>query len=255
MSHPVLYEHPLNERIRILLRLEYFFSQASHFRNEAALWDSQAGVSAIIEILSILERNDVKSEILKELERHISSLSRYLDTPTIDRKRLDHTLDKLNAQVKKLHTITTKCGTDCRDNELLTNIRQRTNISGGTCGFDIPAYHYWLNQPTETRSECISHWLSEFRPIQEGIHLLLTTLRNSAFFEQKTAESGFFQQVLDPQHPCQLLRIALPIDCGTYPEVSGSKHRINIRLLSFPESGRPKQISHNFDFDICCCVI
>ncbi len=255
MSTPVIYEHPLNERIRIFLRLEYFFLQAQHFRNAPALWDSQAGLSSIIEIMSIMDRTDVRSEILKELERHINTLSRLSHTPSIDNKRLDSTLDKLNKQVQKMQQVTTKWGSACRDNDLLISIRQRTAISGGACGFDIPAYHYWLHQPEITRNGALTQWFSEFRPLQDGIHLLLNMLRTSTFFEQKNALGGVFQQILDPIHPCQLLRIALPVECGAYPEVSGSKHRVNIRFLAFPDAGRAKQVNDDIEFDICCCVI
>lgn len=255
MSTPIIYEHPLSERIRVFLRLEYFFLQAQHFRNAQASWDSQAGLSAIIEIMSIIDRTDIRSEILKELERHINNLSRLQHTPSIDQKRLDSTLDKLHTQAKKMQQIATKWVSVCRDSDLLTSIRQRTVISGGACGFDIPAYHYWLHQPAMTRSGALTQWFSEFRPLQDGIHLLLNMLRTSTFFEQKNAIGGIFQQALDPLHPCQLLRIALPVDSRAYPEVSGSKHRINIRFLAFPDAGRAKQMTDDVEFDICCCVI
>lgn len=255
MSTPIIYEHPLSERIRVFLRLEYFFLQAQHFRNAQASWDSQAGLSAIIEIMSIMDRTDVRSEILKELERHTNNLMRLQNTPSVDRKRLDNTLDKLNTQAKKMQQISTKWASVCRDNDLLTSIRQRTVISAGACGFDIPAYHYWLNQPVLTRSGALTQWFSEFRPLQDGIYLLLNMLRTSTFFEQKNAVGGVFQQTLDPVNPCQLLRIALPVDSPAYPEVSGSKHRINIRFLAFPDAGRPKQMTDDVEFDICCCVI
>lgn len=255
MSTLIIYEHPLSERIRAFLRLEYFFLQAQHFRNEQASWDSQAGLNAIIEIMAILDRTDVRSEILKELERHINNLSRLRDSPTIDRKRLENTLEKLTVQVKKMQESSTKWGSACRDHDLLTNIRQRTAISGGACGFDIPAYHYWLHQPVMTRSGALTQWFSEFRPLQDGIHLLLNMLRTSTFFEQKQAIGGVHPQALDPLHPCQLLRIALPTTSGVYPEVSGNKHRINIRFLSFPETGRAKQVMDDIEFDLCYCVI
>lgn len=255
MSTPIIYEHPLSERIRVFLRLEYFFLQAQHFRNAPASWDSQAGLSPIIEILFILDRTDVRSEILKELDRHITNFSRLKDTAGIDHKRLNTTLDKLTAQAKKMQDTPSKLNSACRENDLLTSIRQRTAISGGACGFDIPAYHYWLHQPILTRSNALTQWFSEFRPLQEGIYLLLNMLRTSTFFEQKNAVGGIFQQALDPTHPCQLLRVALPVHSGIYPEISGNKHRINIRFLTFPETGRAKQMMNDVEFDICYCMI
>lgn len=255
MSSSILYEQPLNERMRIFLRLEHLFYQVVHFQHGTSVWDSHASVSALIEILSILDRSDIRTEVLKELDRHVGGLSRLLDTPSVDRQRLDKALKQLSNQIQKMQRLPNKLGAQIRDNDLLNSVRQRTLIMGGTCGFDIPAYHYWLNQPTQTKMDCLSHWLSEILPLQEGIELLLSLTRNSALFERQFAESGFFQRSLDTQNPCQLLRIVMPAESGAYPEVSGNKHRVNVRFLSYTEVGRPKQISYNLEFDLSSCSI
>lgn len=255
MPNSILYEQPLNERIRAFLRLEYLFSQVTHFQRGCSLWDSHASVTALIEILTILDRTDIRSEVLKELDRHISGLSRLLNTPGVDRDRLDNTLQELTAQQQKILVLPGKMNSDIKDNDLLNSVRQRTVITGGTCGFDIPSYHFWLNQSMTTKTECLSRWVSEIQPLINAITALLDLTRNSAFFEVQTAENGFFQRSLDTQNPCQLLRIILPPDANTYPEVSGNKHRINVRFLTYTESGRPKQLEDPFEFEMSCCAI
>lgn len=255
MSTLILYEQPLNERIRIFLRLEHFFSQALHFRGGVSNWDSQASIDALVEILFILDRMDIRSEVIKELERHMGSLSRLMDTPSIDHQRLDILLGRLSQQVQKMQHFSGKFGSELRDNELLISIRQRAAVAGGTCGFDLPAYHFWLNQPLDTRIHQLSHWMSEFSPLHDGITLALSTIRNSVDFKQEIAHGGIFLKTLDPQHPCQLLRISLPSHMPVYPEVSGSKHRVNVRFLEFPETGRPRQVVHDIEFGLSCCAI
>lgn len=255
MSIPVLYEQPLNERMRVFLRLEHLFSQVYHFQHGTSTWDSHASVSALIEILGILDRSDIRSEILKELDRHIAGLSRLLDTPAVDRQSLDRALEQLNTQVQILQRLPSKLSSDIRENDLLNSVRQRTLIMGGTCGFDIPAYHYWLNQSPQEKSESLSLWMATINPLHHSIDLLLKLTRTSALFERQEAVSGFFQKTLDTQNPCQLLRISLPASSGSYPEVSGNKHRVNVRFLAYTESGRPKQISHPIEFELSCCSI
>jgi cell division protein ZapD len=255
MSSAILYEYPLNERIRAFLRLEYFFLQIQHFLAGTTSIDTQAGIAVLIEILTVLERNDIRTEVLKELDRHTLALSRLLDTPAVDRQRLNQILEKLTTQTQQLQRIPNKLGFDMRDKELLSSIRQRTVIAVGTCGFDLPAYHYLLNQPTKVHNEYLSRYLSEFKPLQESIDLLLSLLRSSALFDRQAAEGGFYQRTLDPQNPCLLLRICMPPHCGVYPEVSGSKHRVNLRFLAFSETERPKQVDHRQEFDISCCVL
>ena len=46
-------------------------------------------------------------------------------------------------------------------------IKQRTSIPGGACEFDLPSYHYWLNQSAETRRGDIENWLAQFQPIYD----------------------------------------------------------------------------------------
>lgn len=255
MSSAILYEHPLNERMRTLLRLEQLFAQLHHFQDGFSLWDSQASVTTLIEILGILERLDIRSEVLKELDRHIVGLSRLMDTPAVDRGRLEDTLTELHEQFRQIQRLPNKLSSDMRENDLLNAIRQKMLLTGGTCGFDIPAYHYWLHQPAHVKGECLTRWIDEISPLNGAIELLLTLIRNSALFVTHSAHLGLFQQSLDIQQPCQLLRVSLPADSTVYPEVSGNKHRINIRFLSFSELSKPKQVTTNLEFQMSCCAI
>lgn len=250
----IIYEHPLNERIRVFLRLEHFFSHVHYFLQGNSAIDTHSGITALIEILLVLERMDVRSELLKELDKQISGLSKLFDTPAVDTIRLDAILDRLSQQFQKLQQVSNKKLAEVRDLELLTSIRQRAAI-GGNSGLDLPAYHYLLNQPSSIRSDYLARWAAEFDPLKQGIELLLSMLRSSALFDSHVAENGFYQKVLDSQNPCQLLRICMPQYSQAYPEVSGSKHRINIRFLVFNETERAKQITEKQPFELSCCVI
>ena len=64
----IVYEQPLNERMRTLLRLEHLFDQTNHALKESSAWDHRRAVSGIIEILSLLERADLKTEFIKEID-------------------------------------------------------------------------------------------------------------------------------------------------------------------------------------------
>jgi len=254
MSSAIVYEHPLNERIRVFLRLEHFFHNVQFFLHGTNPVETQAGITALIEILTVLERTDVRSELLKELDRQISGLSKLFDAPAVDKLRLDAILEKLSDHIQQLQEAPSKNLSEVRDLELLNSIRQRAALAG-TCGFDLPAYHYLVNQPTDLRNEYLSRWSSDLSPLKNSIELLLSMLRSSALFDRQIAENGFYQRVLDSQNPCQLLRICMPPNSGVYPEVSGSKHRVNIRFLTFTEHERAKQINERQEFDLSCCVI
>ena len=255
MSTHIEYEYPLNERTRTLLRLESYFSQATHFLHQPSTWDSQVCMSSLIELLNHLDRHDLRGELLKELERHFSRFTRLLQTPAIDHERLTLTLDELTSQIQILHGMSVKAHQDLRAYELLNIIRQRTTLLGTSGSFDIPAYHQWLHQSKNKRVDQLKVWLQSLSPLQEGIDLLLRIIRNSGIFEPKSAESGFYQRSFESQMNCHLVQTRLPKSEVVFPEVSGGKHRLCIRFLSMPSSGRPKQTDQTVNFDVCFCIL
>lgn len=253
---PILYEHPLNERMRVFMRLEYFFQEIAHFTHKQSIWDCQAAVFAFIEILNILDRNDVRSELLKELERHIVFLKGLLDTPDIDTEKLNATLSDLDEKLTAVHQISGKLGKELKQDDLLNNVRQRTSLSHWTCGFDLPAFYHWIHQPVSIRETRFEQWLEEFKPIQSSISSLLKFIRNSAEFKEYCAEEGVFQLSLDGQQPMQMVRIFLPAESHYFPEISGGKHRINIRFMEHinPQL-RPTPTHDIVEFEMSCCGI
>ena len=81
---PVIYEHPLHERVRTFLRLEFLFEQAGYHAARDSVWSSRAAIDNVLDILAIISRGDVRSEALKELEKHASVLGQYQFRPDVD---------------------------------------------------------------------------------------------------------------------------------------------------------------------------
>lgn len=256
MQRPILYEFPLNERMRNFMRLENYFSQINYFSQNGAMWDSQTCLLVLIEILNIIDRNDIRSEVTKELERNIATLSALIDAPEVNSTRLKQTLDELQTQLHAVQHVSGKITRSLREDDLLNSIKQRVAIASSVNSFDIPGFYYWLNQPASVRHAQVTQWIAELNPIENGIILLNTLLRDSSFFEPQFAESGFFQKSLNAQQACQMVRIAVPADANYFPEASGSKHRISIRFLSYENTNqRPCQVPDNINFSISCCTI
>ena len=126
MQRNIIYEHPLNERIRTILRLEFLFRQIKHFMSGTTAWDSRAALANIMDVLTVFGRGDLKTELIKELERHSGNLVRHIETPGIDQAQLKnilHWLDKLRGV---LHDKEGPLGQELRDSEFLNAIRQRS---------------------------------------------------------------------------------------------------------------------------------
>jgi cell division protein ZapD len=69
----VLYEYPFNESIRTMLRLEHLFDRLGQLLPRDAPVDHHFALATLFEIMDVASRADLKSDLLKELERHRAS--------------------------------------------------------------------------------------------------------------------------------------------------------------------------------------
>ncbi len=257
MHNKVIYEQPLNERVRTFLRLEFLFKQARHYLQGEAVWNSRAALTALLDILNIVAgKTDLKTEILKELERHTAYLGELEGKPGVDRGRLTEILDDLETLLDALHGSTRQIGQELRQNDFLNSIRQRSTLPGGTCDFDIPAYHHWLQSPAAERNADLAAWFDHLDIVEQSISLIMHLIRGSTVPKQATAEGGFYLVVPESAATCQLVRIILPADAGCFPEISGGKHRVTIRFMEQAAlESRPVAVSHDVAFELTCCTI
>jgi cell division protein ZapD len=251
----VLYEFPLNERIRVFMRLEQLFQQVDHFMIGTSIWECRAVITTLMEILTIFSRNDLKSEALKELDRHNSVLSKMADNQKIDHAKLRQILQQLEKISGELYDTPGKIGHSLMENELFKSISQRSSIPGGTCAFDLPAYHHWLQRDEDLRRADLDKWLEPFHTIRTAIDLVLNFVRSSASPSSEHAHAGFYQKTLDHSLPFQLLRVGLPRKQNYFAEISGGKHRFTIRFMTVNATERPTQSNDEIDFQLTCCIL
>lgn len=240
--------------MRTFIRLEHLFAQVGHFIKGSSEWDSRAAVQALLDALTIYSRSDVRSELLKELERHHKVLARIARSQGIDREKLQATVDKIDLLRHRIREVNGKLGAQLVECGLFKSILQRSAIPGGTCCFDLPGYHYWLQQPPAHRQQDLSLWLEPLMPIEEGIVFVLDTIRKSALPSQEYAQAGFFQQSLDRSLPFQMIRISLDRSLPYFAEISGGKHRFTIRFLELEFLEKPRQTNANVPFRLTRCL-
>jgi cell division protein ZapD len=147
----ISYDFPLNERVRTLLRLEDLYAKLLCFIDRSTATDHQAALSVLFEILEVASRSDLKSELLQELERQKRQLSALRNNPEISEQALDTVLDEIESASSGVLNMGGKVGQHLRENEWLMSIKQRAGIPGGTCEFDLPSYHHWLQQDAMLR--------------------------------------------------------------------------------------------------------
>jgi cell division protein ZapD len=251
----LVFEQPLNERMRTFLRLDFLYNQALYHNEMASPWGSRAAMSSLIDILSITTRGDVRSDVLKELESQLTTLNEFQSNPGVDSQRLKSLISNLTRLRTDLMSAGSAFLQPLRDSEFLSAIKHRSAIPGGTCEFDLPDYYFWLTQPEEARMRAFNQWLGLLRPMCDAIAELLWLTRQNGRNRQETAKAGSFSITFERDNPLQLLRISLPASAGLYPEISGSHHRCSMRFLSWNGlASRPTQTQSDVTFLLSCCA-
>jgi cell division protein ZapD len=249
----IRYEHPLNERIRTLMRLEDLFSRARFFAAQEAAPDHHAALLSLFEITDVAARADLKADLLQELERQKAVLTPLRSNPAIDQAALEALLAESDSVASQLHAQQGKVGTHLRDNEWLMAIKQRTGIPGGVCEFDLPAYHYWLNRSAEERRRDLAQWIEPFAPIAAGISIVLRLLRENGRTSPHVAHHGVFQLMLTTTKVAQLLRLTLDRSLPCVPEISANKYALNIRFIGVSGMDRGTVYDRDVEFELAFC--
>ena len=247
----IVYEFPLNERVRTLLRIENLYQRARYFKSKNESQDHHVAILSLFEILDVAGRADLKSELSQELERKKSQLDSLKDNPSVEQSKLASIISDTEKAISGLLNTSGKTGQELRENEWLMAIRQRTAIPGGVCEFDLPSYHHWMHLPPEARKRDLDNWLAPFEPMRAGVNLILRLLRESGKTTHQRAEQGKFQQMLAGRL-AQMLRLELDDSCDCVPEVSANKYAINIRFATFSDSQR-KTSDEDIDFELTFC--
>ncbi len=256
MTDTIIYEQPLNERIRTFLRIEFLFKRIDLMLQEGSIAQHRDALTNLLSILSIFERGDLKQEIIKELERLTAMLTALENKPGVDMNALNDLLGDLDQILDGLHLKKKAIGQTLRDNEFLSSIRQRATIAGGSCDFDLPAYHYWLEHTSgDLQKQQLLAWIEQIESARSAIDLALKLIRSSTHFENILASAGFYQQSLDSDQPHQLIRIKIAKNLHCYPEISGGKHRFTVRFIKFDIEQRAKQVSDDIEFSLSCCFM
>ncbi len=250
----VLYEYPLSESIRTLLRLEHLFDRLGQLVARDAPVDHHFALVTIFEIMDVASRADIKSDLLKELERHRAQLQSYRGHPGISEAALDGITARIEHAFNGLNQLQGKAGQVLASNDWLMSIRSRINIPGGTCEFDLPAYYAWQQHAPEKRRADLQGWMATLTPLAEALQVLLGLLRDSGTPQRMVAPGGQYQQSLPQGKVYHLLRVRVDEADGLVPEISGHRLLVSIRFMRPDAEGRLRSAGVDGRFELALCA-
>jgi cell division protein ZapD len=249
----ILYEYPFNERIRTYLRLEQLFIRLATLASREQALDHHFAITTLFEIMDVGARADLKSDVLKDLDKQKHAMDAYRGNPAIAESVLDEVILQLDLCFQALSGLPGKAGQALTENDWLMSIRSRIGIPGGTCEFDLPAYYAWQHHGNDDRKIDIATWRKTLTPLADSIQLLLKLLRDSGAPQKVVANNGQFQQNLPQGRTFQLLRLALDPKQDLIPEISGNRLMVSVRMMRQGEDQRLHPCQENASFEVALC--
>jgi cell division protein ZapD len=250
----VLYEYPFTESIRTMLRLEHLFARLVKMvaRDEAV--DHHFALSTLFEIMDVAARADLKSDLLKELDRQRSLMQSYRGHPSISETALDAITQRIDDAFNGLNQLQGKAGHALSSNDWLMSIRSRINIPGGTCEFDLPGYYAWQQYPATRRRADLQGWVDTLAPMQTALTLLLGLLRDSGVAQRMMATGGHYQQSLAAGRSYHLLRVRVDAETDLVPEITGHRLMVSVRFMKADADGRLRVAGTDTPFELALCA-
>jgi cell division protein ZapD len=253
----VIYEQPLNERIRTLLRFESYTEMLRSATNEIGdIKYPYQYLTSTLDILNLLDRIDLRAELLKEIDRILLLLKKWMNYPEVDAYRLEVIANNLQKYYQVLKEVKFSKIHHLKNDELLHAMRQKYSVSSNLSVMEFPELAYWLSRPQDFMKERFSSWVSSYNYLIDPISYLLDVIRGVGDFTLKTSTTGTYVHNIDSSGVPQLLRIAIDESINVFPETSGSKHRVSIRFLTAKEnSTKPTTFDSELEFKISLCTI
>jgi cell division protein ZapD len=250
----VAYELPLHEHIRVLIRLESLLEMfIKHYQSPEATSIFLA-LKSLDDILSVLERNNIKKYMGSEIGDIKTSLGSWRKSPKVDVAVIDSMIDDLNRYGNRV-AVTVDAISNIADLDFIKNFRQRVNVPGGTSLVDFPRFHYWLKHDVEATLGILALHAQSISYCHKMVSHVLKIIRQGAEVSKRTAEGGFFQESVDKNVEYKLMRVVLPEDAPCFAEISGGRYHVTIRMVTDDWESGISSYKQDVDFVLEKCSI
>ncbi len=247
----VVYEFPLNEKVRNYLRVEHLFSALEQPEKICKQHNEIQFFRDYFTLLELIERIDLKTELLRDLNQYHTILDTWLTYPNVDIARIQIQRDIVLSIINKLKDAK-RIGQELKSDRFLTAIRQRFTIPGATCSFDLPKLHYWLSLNAQVKQINLTQWVEPLLLLKDSIATTLQFIRSRSELLPVTAKNGFYQGIAD--NKVELIRVQATKNMPYYPTLSGNKYRYAVRFLEFTQhDNHNASIDESIEFLMASC--
>lgn len=241
----LIYEQPLNEKTRNFLRLEYLSQQ---LQTNVEQDHQHRCFYPLFSLCELTERCDYRGEVLQDLDKQITTLFHWQTLPHIDKLQVEAYLTLLITAKERLQACE-RPGAKLKLDRFLVALRQRFNMPGACCNFDLPQLHYWLAKPWNVRQQEYLLWIDDLDTLLDPIKILLELTRQATQYYDTIAQAGFFQG--NSNQALSMVRVKVDSKQGCYPTISGHKNRFAIHFVQFEQQ---KHSDQTIQFQLATCT-
>jgi cell division protein ZapD len=236
------------------LRLEHLFDRFGQLIARDAALDHHFALCTLFEVMDVSARSELKSDVLKGLDKHRQQLNSYRGNPSVSEAVLDEVVGNIDRVFDELNQADTKAGTEISTSEWLMSLRSRVGIPGGTCEFDLPGYYAWQQLDATRRRTDLVQWSASFMPLAQALTVLLRMLRESGAPQKVMALGGKYQQSLPAGKSYQLMRVRLNAPLSTVPELNAHRLMVSVRLSHQDDEGKLRPDTSDTAFELTLCA-
>ena len=255
-SEPIVYRAAAQRADAHVPAPRFPVQQALYPQRDAKPWGSRAAVGSLLDILAITARGDVRGDVLKELERHLSAAQRCSRAePGVDSARLRTVMSnllRLRAELtsagRELHADAARFRIPVRDQASQRHPRRHLRVR--------PAGLLLLAQPAEpTRARDLQRVDGDAPPaVRCRSSSCCGSRAQNGSRARRSRAAGMFHIIFERDTPDPAAAHRAAGGSRLYPEISGSHHRCSLRFLRWNGlHSRPVQTTEDVPFMLTCC--
>ena len=245
-----VYEEPVVERVRKFIKIETLFNKIIYFKDKEDRNESFVAIQLLCELYELLNRSDIKSELIREIETQNTYFKKIQKIPEADNNKLNSVLEKQSVLLDLLHNIKSN-----HLDFLSQDVLFKTILKNYRSSIQPASVDFWLSRDTTWKSNNLNLWLEPLLFVKKSIDFILELVRKSGNFQDRLAERGFYIEKLDPQKNILLVRIILTADLYYYPQISVGKQRLNIMFMTKDENNNLIQYQEDVQFILTTCSL
>lgn len=240
----ITFQLPTHYLSKVAVKLEYLYLSVKQASQENHPSIHHHALNNIIEMLTLIEKPELKSRFLKELMRIEHVLNRL---SWVDSKNLQ---ENLHHHIQFLSHVVGRFGGEIHQEAFIQSIKAMQTTQHNDFEMYSPQLLLWLASTSSLRRENLILWLNHLEVLYSTVSLYLTLLRTTAQFNPIDMRNGFYQCSLPPKHHCHLILLRMGKK-GIVPQIQLGHHGLSLRLCDLATMREIKETNITFDLAVC----